>query len=167
CEVALLLVTLVAGGCNNIDDNAIPNLPVYIDLAGPALWQTYGVGAFGQNRRFIKSLGEPRDFAYSSRTYTGFGGVLLVCGFNPFTTESMVPMAFDLSCPVEAKPDVRVAMQTDGMLPQAVCPVCGSHYNVCEQAGAPMSGPAKSRKLGLKRYECRQSQYGGYLITDY
>lgn len=152
--------------CDTVDDDRIPDLPVVINLTTADYWHTYGVSAYGSYNIFVKSLGEPRNFPFVANTSTGYGGVLLVCGFNPFTLEAAVPLAFDLSCPVERKPDVRVRMQTDDLLPYAVCPECGSHYNVVEGGGAPTSGPALSKKYGLRRYECTSSPYGGYLISN-
>lgn len=152
--------------CNTIDDNRIPSVPVNINLSTSDMWITYGVQGYGSYRYFIASLREPRNFPYTDRTYTGYGGVLLVSGVNPFTQEAGVPMAYDLSCPVECSPTVRVAMQPDGYSSVAVCPECGSHYDVIELGGSPLSGPAKSRRLGLRRYECRLSDYGGYLIRN-
>lgn len=153
--------------CNTINDDRIPSMPVNINLATADLWVTYGVsGYYGETRRFISSLREPLNFPYTNKTATGYGGVLLVNGMNPFTLEAGVPLAYDLSCPVECKPDIRVRMIQDGPLPEAVCPECGSHYDVVELGGSPTSGPALSRKLGMRRYECRQSGYGGYLIVN-
>lgn len=164
--VAAVAAALVCGGCNTVDDNRIPSVNVNLNLASVSLWDTYGVSAYGDSRIFIRQLGEPRDFPYTDRTATGYGGLLIVCGLNPFTLEAGVPMAYDLSCPVECKPDVRVRMEDVGVLPEAVCPVCGSHYDVVERGGAPVSGPALSHKYGLRRYEVRDGTYGGYFFTN-
>ena len=163
-----MLLLPLAAACNTVDDDRVPDLPVVINLSSPEYWHTYGVSAFGQYNIFIKSLGEPRNFPFVANTSTGYGGVLLVCGFNPFTLEAAVPMAYDLCCPVERKPDIRVRMQQDDEpLPFAVCPECGSRYNVVEGGGGPMKDcPAYSKKYGLRRYECLPSGYGGYLITN-
>ena len=152
--------------CTTIDDDRIPSMPVNINLSTPDLWATYGVAGYGQSRRFILSLREPRNFPFTDRTTTGYGGVLLISGVDPFTFDAGVPLAYDLSCPVECKPDIRVAMQPVGPSHEAVCPDCGSRYDVIERGGSPTDGPAKQRKLGLRRYDCRQSGYGGYLITN-
>lgn len=48
---ALLIVPAVS--CNSIDDDRIPALPVSINLANHALWNTYGVSGFGISRNFI------------------------------------------------------------------------------------------------------------------
>lgn len=163
--VSLLMVATLSS-CDSVDDERVPDYPVAINLSTPDLWTTYGVSGYGQYRMFIKALGEPRNFPFVSNTATGFGGVLLVNGFNPYTLEAAVPLAYDLSCPVERKADVRVRMQNDGTLPFAVCPECGSHYDVVEQGGAPTEGPAKQKRYGLRRYECYTSGYGGYMIAN-
>lgn len=165
---ALLLMPLLslAGACNTVDDERIPNMAVAINLQTADLWATYGVSGYGQYRIFIRSLGEPRNFPYVSNSATGYGGVLLISGFNPYTLEAAVPLAYDLACPVECKPDIRVRMLSDGVLPVAVCPECGSHYDVTERGGAPSEGPALTQNLGLRRYECYPTSYGGYIIAN-
>lgn len=155
-------VIVAFGSCNTVNDDRIPSYPVNLDLSN---WSTYGVSAIGDYKVFIAALREPRNFYFSTNTRTGFGGVLLVSGQNPFTLE-VEPMAYDLACPVECSPDVRVKMQPDGPLPVAVCEKCGSHFNVVMRGGTPESGPAHSRKLGLRRYECRKTVSGGYLIVN-
>ncbi|MDE6006451.1 MAG: hypothetical protein K2G67_02730 [Muribaculaceae bacterium] len=163
---ALLFMLVSIGACDSVDDERIPSVPVSLNLASTPLWDTYGVSAFGEYKIFIKSMGVPSDFPYSEKTYTGYGGLLIVCGVNPFTVEAGVPMVYDLSCPVECKPDIRVEMHQQGAVAEAVCPVCGSHYDVVELGGAPLSGPAYKDKFGLRRYEARPGAYGGYLFTD-
>lgn len=164
--VAAGLLSVVAGGCNTVDDDRIPSLAVNINLSTPDLWTVYGVSGYGDYATFIYALGQPRNFAYTVGSCTGFGGVLLVSGFNPFTLEAAVPMAYDLACPVERQADVRVRMVAEDLLPYAVCPECGSKYDVVERAGAPVSGPALSDHYGLARYECLPSAYGGYIIIN-
>lgn len=154
--------------CHPVDDDRIPSFAVNISLADAGAWNTYGVSGFGTSRRFILSQGlrEPSGFPYAAASATGYGGVLLIVGMNPFTGVADGPLAYDLACPVEMKPDVRV--QVEGDLYDAVCPVCGSHYDVTMGAGAPLSGPAAagSTKYGLRRYNCYPTQYGGYIITN-
>lgn len=170
CRFLLFVTVSVIAACNTIDDERVPNMPVSISLSTPDLWTTYGVAGYGEYRMFIRQLGEPRNFSYGVNTATGYGGVLLICGFDPFAQSSgggaVGPVAYDLACPVECKPDIRVKVQIADMLPVAVCPDCGSHYNIMERAGAPIDGPALGRKLGLKRYDCYKTQYGGYIIAN-
>lgn len=163
-----VIALTVTTSCTTVDDDRVPDLPVALNLSSPEYWHTYGVSAYGDYNMFIKSLGEPRNFPFVANTSTGYGGVLLVCGLNPYTLEAAVPMAYDLSCPVERKPDIRVRMQQDDEpLPIAICPECGSRYNVIEGGGSPLKDcPAYYKKYGLRRYECIPSGYGGYLITN-
>lgn len=163
-----MLVAVMAVGCHSVDDDRIPAYAVSINLGDAAFWNTYGVSGFGSNRRFIlsPSLREPRGFPYSQQSATGYGGVLLISGMDPFTNQTDVPLAYDLACPVEVKADVRV--QIEGELFEAVCPVCGSHYDVTMSGGSPVSGPAATGKYkyGLRRYRCLPTGNGGYVITN-
>ena len=162
----VLLMQAMLVSCNTVDDDRIPSMPVSINLSTQDLWNTYGVSGIGSYTKFIAALREPRNFPFTDRTATGYGGVLLISGINPFTYEAGVPLAYDLACPVECKPDVRVNIVATEAFPVAVCPVCGSHYDVVEFGGSPTSGPALSRKLGLRRYECRENIVGS-VITGY
>ncbi|MBD5355686.1 MAG: hypothetical protein HDR88_01600 [Bacteroides sp.] len=169
----LIALTVAAGtimlpGCNSVDSDRIPNLPVNIVLSNAGSWNTYGVAGFGSNRRFIltQNLREPSGFPYTTTSATGFGGVLLISGMDPYTTVTDVPLAYDLACPVEMKSTIRV--EVEGELFNAVCPVCGSKYDVTMGGGAPLSGPAASgdHKYGLRQYSCYPSGSGGYIITN-
>ncbi len=166
-----LVLSLVAGlllnSCNSVNDDVIPSIPVYLNLTSASLWNTYGVAGYGDYRIFVKELRQPSNFAYTEQTSTGYGGVLLINGTNPFTLEAGVPVAYDLACPVERRADVRLSMQKSDLFPIAVCPVCGSKYDVVERGGSPIEGPALADKLGLRRFECREGAYGGYLIFNY
>lgn len=170
CGCFLLLMALLSAlaSCNQIDDDRIPSLPVYIDLSGDGMWNTYGVSGVGISRSFIKYQGElsPSDFPFNANTYVGFGGVLLIGGVDPFTSEPNVPLAYDLACPVERSQTVRVAFDSENL--EAVCPVCDSHYDVVMAGGSPVSGPALTGKYkyGLRRYSCDPGQGGGYLIHN-
>lgn len=167
-ETITAVCILILTGCETVNDDRIPNLPVNIVLADAGTWNTYGVSGFGSSRRFIlsQSLREPSGFPYSQTSATGFGGVLLISGMDPYTTTTNVPLAYDLSCPVEMKASVRVNVEGD--IYNAVCPVCGSRYDVTMGGGAPLSGPAATgeHKLGLRRYTCYPSGSGGYIITN-
>lgn len=155
------------GGCETVNDTRIPAMPVNINLADNGMWTAYGVSGFGDFQYFIFSSGSPREpvgFPYTDRSATGFGGVLLIEGVDPFNSQAGVPLAYDLSCPVEKSPTIRVAIDPSNY--EAVCPVCDSHYNVTTAAGAPVSGEAVTLKYGLKRYSCFPASTGGYIITD-
>lgn len=164
----LLPAAIFLTGCHTVDDDRIPTYAVNINISDIGSWNTYGVSGFGSSRRFIlsSSLREPSGFPYSQQSATGYGGVLLINGMDPFTATTDTPLAYDLSCPVEVKPEVRVEIEGD--LYEAVCPVCGSHYDVTMGGGSPLSGPAATGKYkyGLRRYKCLPTTNGGYIITN-
>ncbi len=139
-----LIAMAATPSCNSIDDDAIPSVPVQIVFNDVGVWDRYGVAGALDCRYFIKETRQPSGFFYTATTYTGWGGVLLVGDIYG------EPRAYDLSCPVEHAPDVRIAVDNDTH--QAVCPKCGSVYDVFENYGYPLSGPAAKRGLGLKLY---------------
>lgn len=162
-SLLLAICALVCSGCHSLDDDRIPAMAVSINLTEAGMWNTYGVSGFGQYRYFIRELGIPKNFSFLDRTYTGFGGVLLIGGMDPFTTQTNIPLAYDLSCPVERKANIRVEVDTDNF--EAKCPDCGSVYDVTMAGGSPVSGPALRDKYSLTRYQCIPSG-AGYLITN-
>ncbi|MDE5813350.1 MAG: hypothetical protein K2H72_03600 [Muribaculaceae bacterium] len=166
--LSLMAMLSAASSCSQVDDDRIPSLPVFIDLKGAGMWNTYGVSGVGIYRNFINWQGvvSPSDFPFNSNTYVGFGGVLLIGGVDPFTADPNVPLAYDLSCPVERSQTVRVVIDSDNL--EAVCPVCGSHYNVITAGGAPVGGPALTGKYkyGLRRYVCQPESGGGYIVHN-
>lgn len=147
-----------------MNDERIPNMAVNIDLSNQGIWNTYGVEGFGQYNKFIFTTKEriPSGFPYTYNSATGYGGVLLIWGQNAYTGD-VSPLAYDLSCPVERSPEVRVNVDHDTY--EAVCPVCFSHYNIIEGNGAPLEGPALSMHYAMSHYECYPTTNGGYVIT--
>lgn len=166
--IFFFLLTGLITACQTVSDDRIPNMPVSINLGEAGLWNTYGVSGFGNHREFILSPGMriPSGFPYSQTSATGFGGVLLISGMDPYLVTTDIPLAYDLSCPVERKTDVRVYIDNETYV--AVCPECHSTYDVTMSGGAPLSGPAASGeyKYRLKNYSCYPSSAGGYIITN-
>lgn len=164
--VLVLLFGLSA--CDSVDDTVIPSMRVAINIGDTGLWNSFGVSGYGQFRYFIRydNTLEPQGFPFTAATFTGYGGVLLISGMDPFTTEVGVPLAYDLSCPVEKSQTIRVVIDPETL--EAVCPVCGSRFDVTMRGGTPISGPAEEgkRKLGLRRYRCLATSTGGYVITN-
>lgn len=163
---ALLLAAMAASCSDNVDNTRLPAYPVHLSLSGAGMWNTYGVGGVGQWRTFIKEQGVPTGFPYLAASYTGFGGLLLV-GVDAaanFADETWpyLPMAFDLSCPVECEQDVRVYVDEDKF--EAVCPVCHSRYTLMS-GGGPVAGPAVGYKYGLETYRCTGTPMTGFTIT--
>lgn len=165
CTLVCFACVVAPTACDDVDSSRIPAYKVQIALNNIGLWNTWGVGGYGQYRRFIREEREPAGFSFRETTYTGYGGVLLIMGMDPFGEGDIIPLAYDLSCPVECKPDIRVAIDDDNL--EAVCPQCGSRYNVLMNGGAPVAGQAAtgSVKYQLQRYQCIGSAAGGYVIT--
>lgn len=163
---SFLIPMLLCVGCNSINDDRIPNLAVSINLADPGLWNQFGVHGFGSYRYFIRPLLQPSGFPYTAASYTGYGGILLISGMDPFTNDTDAAMAYDMSCPVECQPETRVYIDTDTY--QAVCPACGSCYDVAMAGGAPTAGIALTgtHKYGLRRYQVLRANTGGFVITN-
>ena len=157
--VLALFAVILSQSCSKVDSNRIPYSPVNIPLNNDGLWNTYGVSATGMSNIFIKPDVPSRSF-YSAMSYTGYGGVLLFCNGMG------VPVAYDLSCPVEVKKSIRIFVN-EAM--EAECPQCGSRYNILLGDGGPISGPAAEdkKKYGLQRYKVVPQANGGYIISRY
>lgn len=163
---AWLILCVIApglGGCNEVNYTRVPNYAVNIDLDNTGLWETYGVSGYGSSRNFILEEGEPKGFPYKSGSRTGYGGVLLIEGQNSFSGD-VQPLAYDLSCPVERLPDVRVYVNPGNY--EAICPKCGSHYNVVEAGGNAVAGEALDYGYGLRRHHVYAAANGGYIIRN-
>ncbi len=159
---AAILVALCS--CDKVNNTEVPNYTVRINLGTYALWNTYGVAGVGDYRIFDRGRQLPSNFPYNANTYTGYGGVLLFMGLDSSTGDYM-PLAFDAACPVENMPNVSIGIDASTL--EAVCPKCGSRYNVLNGAGGPLGGPALTQRYGLRIYKVRASQNGGYIITSY
>ena len=130
-----LLVLILAGsftGCNDNVISSIPDFPVYMELN---LTSTYPTFRNSVNKYLLFEKG----VFVTDRT--GFGGILVYTGFDGEY------YAFDLSCPYEAKQNIRVHPNDTG---QAVCEGCGSVFDIGYGIGNPSSGKAKET---LKRYK--------------
>lgn len=154
CVVA---VSAMTSGCDTVDNKRLPAVPVQIVLSDPGGWITYGVSGAMQSRRFIRALKIPADFPYTSTTFTGYGGVLLVS--DVFGN----PQAYDLACPVEGKGDVRVEIDKETSV--AKCPKCKSTYDVFANEGSPLSGEAVRLGYGLTQYNVYHNPGVSYVIA--
>lgn len=152
-----LILAAIASSCDSVDDDRIPPAPVRIDFAGQGEWDVYGVGGALQWREFIKSQRLPLGFPYSDASQTGYAGVVLV---GDFVGE---PQAYDLSCPVEMKRDVRVSVDPDQAV--ARCLVCGSTYDIFRQ-GAPLSGKAAEKGYAMRKYRVGMKSDGSRWIGN-
>ncbi len=163
CAAAVLLTVTACG--ESINNKRLPSYPVDINLTGAGMWNTWGVGGVGMYRTFIKEQNVPQGFPWLAGTFTGYGGILLagVDAVSNFADDTWpyLPVAYDLSCPVEAEADIRVYVNDKF---EAVCPKCDSHYTILS-GGGPLSGPAVGLKYGLERYNCIGSPMSGFYIT--
>ena len=145
-KIVFCLLLLASVSC---DDNVRSSIPVrQVNLVRSMLTDTDAFGLMnpGTCKEFVTPL--------KATDRLGFGGLLVVCGFN--FDEKQNHFAFDLACPYEVHPEVRVTMN-DAL--QAECSTCGSKFNVVYGTGVCAEGPARE---GLRRYRISVS---GYTIT--
>ena len=128
-SIRLSVVLFLSGfffSCEEKIRSSIPDCEVYIETQYDEYvkLKTYGnwVSYFRQ-----PGVQAPAKFRY------GYGGVLIYRDLNGNVRSC------DLACPVEALPTVRVEIN---ML-SAVCPECGSKFDLSWGLAAPVSGPAK------------------------
>jgi nitrite reductase/ring-hydroxylating ferredoxin subunit len=143
---ALLLFAvglLMPVSCENAE-NPVPGKRVYLVL--DLSFEDKELKAIPSYKTFTV-----KDINLAQGESAGYGGVLVV--HNMFGEYK----AFDLSCTFEARPDVLVAV--DNEILYAVCPVCGTKYDVGTGNGAPYG---KSRHY-LRMYNVTQN--GNKLIV--
>lgn len=160
--IFLYIVTVAAAllsvGCDRLDDQRIPPAPVNVSFATIGDWNALGVGGALDYRRFIKDELIPAEYHYSAISATGFGGILLVGDVNGD------PVAYDLSCPVECKRDIRIFVNTKEMIGE--CPKCHSTYDIFTLGGHPLSGQAATDGYGLRRYNVGRGRIDYMLISN-
>ena len=78
----------------------------------------------------------------------GYGGILVYTFVNGTETNYC---AFDLCCPNEVNPNIRIYPNDRG---EAVCKSCGTVYQLLTGTGMVISGPSK---WNLKRYKVQLS----------
>lgn len=165
CRIRLLAALILSSaawllsGCHSVDDDRIPYAPVHVGFATQGDWVTYGVGGAVETRRFVRPLYEPEGFPWTTLSATGYGGVLLVCDYNGEYR------AYDLSCPVEVRPDIRIRAIVNSGEPRGECPVCGSTYDIF-RFGGPLSGPAAREGYALTHYFVGPGLHGEYMTIS-
>jgi len=127
-----LILTLSTVSCNDNVISSIPDFPVYLELNLTSTYPTF-------KNSYNKSLLFEKGVSVTDKI--GYGGILVYTGLDGGY------YAFDMSCPYEAKQDVRVFPNGSG---QAVCEGCGSVFDIGYGIGNPSSGKAKET---LKRYK--------------
>lgn len=154
---ALLVIAVLVGACQSLDDDRIPPCPVNLAFTTQANWNIYGVTGAMDYKKFIRDQRIPSNFPYAANSYTGFAGILLVA--NTLGE----PMAYDLACPVERMSSVRIDVDPKSFL--AECPQCHSKYDVFSLPGHPVSGPAADKGYGLKVYHVGPGQIDYMLVS--
>lgn len=145
-------------GCDRVDDDRIPPAAVHVAFNNVGEWNIYGVAGAGSYRYFIRPELQPPGFPYTALSYTGFGGILLIGDVHG------TPVAYDLACPVECKPTVRIQVLPDEM--RAQCPQCHSVYEIMTNHGQPISGPAAKHHYGLRKYYVGPGAGGQYMLIS-
>ncbi len=153
--LSVILVAISVVGCEYGEYDRIPPAAVRIEFGNAAMWSKYGVAAYPDHREFIKNENLPRGFTYVANSYTGYGGVMLLC--TPVNTV----LAYDLSCPVERSSLIRVYYDEEDLVLR--CDECGSTYDV--STGSPLSGVAADSRYFLQPYAVYFSPMGGVLVT--
>jgi hypothetical protein len=91
----------------------------------------------------------------------GYGGLLVVHGFgDDVGGTGLVLHAYDLSCPNEARPDIRILPDSTGL--RAICSVCGATFGIAYVVGAPESGS----KHFLRSYRVFRVDEYRYRVTN-
>ena len=149
--VFIALLAIVAVGCKQANDDRVPAFPVRMEF-NQQVWGIYGVHTYGEHCIFDRSRGLPSGYYnYDPDALTGWGGVLLVSGYNFETGDYNMPKGL---------------LSFDGETLEAYCPNCKSHFDVCEGAGTPTAGPAAQSGYSLRRYRVIEMSSGGYMVTN-
>lgn len=130
-----LLILFCALSCSKTEHSYFPSYPVYLEL--DLTFEDKDLNGVMAYKEYI--LGKTSGLGATERT--GLGGILVYHSVNGYH-------AYDLACPNETQASVRVEMDDDAIY--AVCPKCGSKYNVYEASGNRVEGPATR---GLKQYQ--------------
>ena len=149
-----LLLGATFSSCERYEER-VPPSPVRITFPTVGEWNVYGVAGAYDYRYFVKRERIPANYPYTALSETGFGGILLCTNMHGD------PMAYDMACPVELNYKTLVKINEEM---KAECPVCGSEYDVFDNYGMPLSGPARDREFRLTRYSVSPGGAGEYMI---
>ena len=127
--------------CENEDQRRIPEASVYMELNLAASYPTFR-NSVNDTLVFTR----PRNGHPTDRV--GYGGILVYTFVNGTETNYC---AFDLCCPNEVNPNIRIYPNDRG---EAVCKSCGTVYQLLTGTGMVISGPST---WNLKRYTVQLS----------
>lgn len=144
--------------CSDVNDERIPYVSVRIEVSSaqrtnPAWWPA----APAESVQFL-TPDYPSGFPYTISSYTGYGGVMVVCGYD------YGYYAYDMACPVEREANVRIYVDEnmDGR-----CKVCGSTYDLFWGSGAPKTGEASTQGYALRKYNISYiSSNDSYIVSN-
>ncbi len=152
-SIVILAAVFSFNSCIENTVSTIPDYPVNLRLDLTATYSTF-YNSIGQ-QIYTKSnqiYYNDNAFPLKETERTGFGGILI------YTNYERKYCAVDMACPYEAKRDVCV--EIDGL--EAVCPECGSKFDIYNSEYAPPSkGPVTQ---ALKKYKTQLSSNGILLI---
>ena len=154
--LAVAVSALLTASCAHYE-NRIPPSVVRLPFNTVGDWNTYGISGAYSHANFIKEEGVPANYPYTTISETGFGGILLVTDMHGDYH------AYDLACPVEMKRNVRVSIDPEQFI--ARCEVCGSTYDVFDNLGVPLTGPARDYGYRLARYNVGPGLNGEYMLV--
>ncbi|MCH5245933.1 MAG: hypothetical protein J1E84_05675 [Muribaculaceae bacterium] len=154
--LAILLLGVMSVACGHYEYR-IPPATVYIPFNTVGDWNTHGIAGAYTYKIFVKERQIPANFPYTALSETGFGGVLLTADMHGNF------IAYDLACPVEMRRDVRLAVDAEKFV--ARCDKCGSTFDVFDNYGIPLSGPAHQYDYRLTRYYVGPGGNGEYMIV--
>lgn len=132
---SLLSLVCILSSCEDITESVVPSVKVEATL------NTYTTD---------KELATPGGHKLipvrtNESPYVGYGGLLVVHGY----LDNAI-YAYDLACPVENKPNVKLSI-IEGI--KAKCSQCGSEFDGVFYGNAlPSAGKAKENKLILRSY---------------
>ena len=126
----ILFIPIFFFSCEKEIRSSIPSCEVYIEVSLSNFPSDYAKLKNPNNAVsyiYTPGVSVPANFKY------GYGGVLIYRDL-----ENRI-RSCDLSCPVEASRTIRVEVN----MPFAVCPVCGSKFDLSYGFASPVSGSAK------------------------
>lgn len=130
-RVIVCLIFFFALSCSKSIEQSLPLYPVNLTINLDYEWRLKASQAY---KIFNKS-----NTQYQYNAQTGMGGILIYNGFDNNGGAHRY-YAFDAACPYESQSNVIVEVDSDGL--HAICPKCGSKYELLYGLGNPIEGPS-------------------------
>lgn len=133
CRIVLLLAAVSLAACKTEVKTSVPSTRVSLEFN--ILRDAPTLNAIGGVASFVK----PKYIGQ----YLGYGGVVVFHNFDDRF------VAFDLACPNEVDPQVR--LNVDSIPGEAVCPQCGAVFDIGYGHGYPVAGDCRNpmRQYGV------------------